>query len=61
MIERTFINPAASKQWQIEIDGHTIRTCLNGGKVMEALAPWRMSCGNSPSGTSGGINGRVWP
>ena len=37
MIEKTFINPATNKQWRIEIDGHTIRTCLNGGKVKEIL------------------------
>lgn len=37
MIERTFINPATDKQWRIEIDGYTIRTCLNGGKVKEIL------------------------
>ena len=24
-------------KWRIEIDGHTIRTCLNGGKVKEIL------------------------
>ena len=35
MIEKTFLNPATNKQWRIEIDGHTIRTCLNGGKVKE--------------------------
>ena len=33
-MEKTFLNPATNKQWRIEIDGHTIRTCLNGGKVM---------------------------
>ena len=33
MIEKTFINPTTNKQWRIEIDGYTIRTCLNGGKV----------------------------
>ncbi len=37
MIEKTFLNPATNKQWQIEIDGLTIRTCLNGGKVKEIL------------------------
>ena len=37
MIERTLINPATDKQWRIEIDGYTIRTCLNGGKVKEIL------------------------
>ena len=37
MMERTFLNPATNKQWRIEIDGHTIRTCLNGGKVKEIL------------------------
>ena len=37
MIERTFINFATDKQWRIEIDGHAIRTCLNGGKVKEIL------------------------
>ena len=37
MIERTFINPATNKQWRIEIDGYTIRTCLNGRKVKEIL------------------------
>ena len=37
MIEKTFLNPAINKQWRIEIDGHTIRTSLNGGKVKEIL------------------------
>lgn len=37
MIEKTFLNSATNKQWRIEIDGHTIRTCLNGGKVKEIL------------------------
>ena len=37
MIEKNFLNPATNKQWRIEIDGHTIRTCLNGGKVKEIL------------------------
>ena len=37
MMEKTFLNPATNKQWRIEIDGHTIRTCLNGGKVKEIL------------------------
>ena len=37
MIEKAFLNPATNKQWRIEIDGHTIRTCLNGGKVKEIL------------------------
>ena len=37
MIEKTFLNPTTNKQWRIEIDGHTIRTCLNGGKVKEIL------------------------
>ena len=37
MIEKAFLNPATNKQWQIEIDGLTIRTCLNGGKVKEIL------------------------
>ena len=37
MIEKTFLNPATNKQWRIEIDGHTIRTSLNGGKVKEIL------------------------
>ncbi len=37
MIEKTFLNPATNKQWRIELDGHTIRTCLNGGKVKEIL------------------------
>ena len=36
-MEKTFLNPATNKQWRIEIDGHTIRTCLNGGKVKEIL------------------------
>ena len=36
-MEKTFINPATNKQWCIEIDGLTIRTCLNGGKVKELL------------------------
>ena len=26
-----------SKHWRIEIDGHTIRTCFNGGKVKVVL------------------------
>ena len=34
---KTFLNPATNKQWRIEIDGHTIRTCLHGGKVKEIL------------------------
>ena len=37
MMEKVFLNPATNKQWQIEIDGYTIRTCLNGGKVKEIL------------------------
>ena len=37
MIVKTFLNPATNKQWRIEIDGHTIRTCLNGGKIKEIL------------------------
>ena len=37
MIKKTFLTPATNKQWRIEIDGHTIRTCLNGGKVKEIL------------------------
>lgn len=37
MIEKTFINPATTKQWRIEMDDLTIRTCLNGGKVKEIL------------------------
>ena len=37
MIEKTFLNPTTNKQWRIEIDGHTIRTCLNGGKVKQIL------------------------
>ena len=37
MMEKTFLNPATNKQWRIEIDGHTVRTCLNGGKVKEIL------------------------
>ena len=36
-MEKTFINSATNKQWCIEIDGLTIRTCLNGGKVKELL------------------------
>ena len=36
-MEKTFLNPTTNKQWRIEIDGHTIRTCLNGGKVKEIL------------------------
>ena len=36
-MEKIFLNPATNKQWRIEIDGHTIRTCLNGGKVKEIL------------------------
>lgn len=36
-MEQTFLNPATNRQWRIEIDGHTIRTCLNGGKVKEIL------------------------
>ncbi len=37
MIEKNFLNPATNKQWRIEIDGHTIRTCPHGGKVKEIL------------------------
>lgn len=36
-MEKIFLNPVTNKQWRIEIDGHTIRTCLNGGKVKEIL------------------------
>lgn len=28
MIEKTFVNPATTKQWRIEMDDLTIRTCL---------------------------------
>lgn len=34
---KNFVNLTTNKQWRIEIDGHTIRTCLNGGKVKEIL------------------------
>lgn len=34
-MERVFINPITNKQWQLEVDGLTIRTCLNGGRVKE--------------------------
>ena len=37
MMGRTFLNPTTNNQWRIELDGHTIRTCLNGGKVKEIL------------------------
>ena len=46
MIVKTFLNPATNKQWRIEIDGHTIRTCLNGGEVQEIL------CGTTFQGRS---------
>mgnify|MGYP005783080361 FL=1 len=36
-MEKTFLNPTTNKQWRIEIDGHTIRTCLSGGKIKEIL------------------------
>ena len=36
-MERIFLNPATNKQGQIEIDGQTIRTCLNDGKIKEIL------------------------
>ncbi len=39
MMEKTFLNPATNKEWRIEIDGHTIRTCLNGGKVKAQKRP----------------------
>lgn len=35
MTEKIFVNPATKKQWKIEIDGQTIRTCLQGGKIKE--------------------------
>ena len=37
MTGKIFINPATNKQWRIEIDGHTVRTCPHGGKVKELL------------------------
>ena len=37
LLYTSFINPTTNKQWRIEIDGHTIRTCLHGGKVKEIL------------------------
>lgn len=36
-MEKTFLNPVTNKQWRIEIDENTIRTCLNGGRVKEIL------------------------
>ena len=39
MIEKTFLNPTTNKQWRIEIDGHTIRTCLNV-RTVTASCPW---------------------
>lgn len=36
-MEKIFLNPVTNKQWRIEIDENTIRTCLNGGKVKEIL------------------------
>ena len=44
MIVKTFLNPATNKQWRIEIDGHTIRTCLNGGKVKEMCREIQWKC-----------------
>ena len=32
---KNFFNRTTNKHWQIEIDGQTIRTCLNGGKIKE--------------------------
>lgn len=32
---KDFFNRTTNKHWQIEIDGQTIRTCLNGGKIKE--------------------------
>ena len=37
MMGRTFLNPTTNKQWRIELDGHTIRTCLNGGKLLATI------------------------
>ena len=34
---KNFVNLTINKQWRIEIDGHTIRTCPHGGKVKEIL------------------------
>lgn len=35
VVEKIFQNPSTSKQWRIEIDGQTIRICLDGGKIKE--------------------------
>ena len=32
---KNFFNRTTNKHWQIAIDGQTIRTCLNGGKIKE--------------------------
>jgi hypothetical protein len=32
---KNFFNRTTNKHWQIEIDGQTIRTCLNSGKIKE--------------------------
>ncbi len=36
-MKKTFTNPETHKEWWIEIDGNTIRTCLKNGKVKETL------------------------
>ncbi len=33
--EMKLFNPDTQKHWQVEVDGNTIRTCLNHGKVKE--------------------------
>ena len=35
-MEKTFLNPVTNKQWRIEIDENTIRTCLNGAYFFTA-------------------------
>lgn len=37
MTKKYFFNPATSRHWRIEIDGHAIRTCLNEGRIKETL------------------------
>ncbi|MCM1216197.1 MAG: hypothetical protein NC331_05460 [Lachnospiraceae bacterium] len=36
-MEKVFINPDTGKEWLIEVNGHTVRSCLNHGKIKEAV------------------------
>lgn len=48
MIEKIFIHPTTNKQWRMEIDGQTIRTRLNGGKVMAGIPSFPRTTNASP-------------